>query len=156
MSGTLAAPTDDPEELKYQIPLFGLQPEHTLTRRYQSPFPPKNQQWIYVPDTYGTYNQRDKYVSKYVEHITAIGKVTPKVTAVFFNSYQFLQKVLDAIPNSERELTIIEKQSDINAHQLNSQSLNHYSTRLEQFIEEHQRAYLFAQELLKQFAFCAC
>lgn len=144
MSGTLAAPTDDPEELKYQIPLFGLQPEHTLTRRYQSPFPPKNQQWIYVPDTYGTYNQRDKYVSKYVEHITAIGKVTPKVTAVFFNSYQFLQKVLDAIPNSERELTIIEKQSDINAHQLDSQSLNHYSTRLEQFIEEHQRAYLFA------------
>ncbi len=144
MSGTLAAPTDDANELQYQIPLFGL-PEQTLTRRYLSPFPPRNQQWIYVPDTYGTYNERGKYIPRYVQHITEIGQATPGVTAVFFNSYQFLQQVRDAISDeNERALIVTEQQSNSEADELSGKSLESYRTELEQIVQQHQRAYLFA------------
>ena len=146
MSGTLAAPTDDANELQYQIPLFGL-PEQTLPRRYSSPFPLKNQQWIYVPDTYGTYSERDRHIPKYIKHITEIGKVTPGITVVFFNSYQFLQKVLDAIAQfdpEEHKRIIPEERNNLDADEINGRSLESYQTRLENLNQQHQRGYLFA------------
>src|SRR5262249_42103431 len=99
MSGTLAAPSDDSNELRYQVPLFGLPPT-TMTRKHATPFRARNQQWIYCPDTYGVLRERQSHLSRYVEHIISIGNATPGVTAVFFSSYAFLRQVYDAITDT--------------------------------------------------------
>ena len=112
MSGTLAAPSDNDDELRYQVPIFGLPSEGTVTRKYASPFPLRNQRWIYCPDTLGTYRERGAHVRRYVEHITGVGQATPGVTAVFFSSYGFLEQVRAGIPASEQALIVAESRAD--------------------------------------------
>jgi ribonuclease HIII len=145
MSGTLAAPSDDSNELCYQVPLFGLPQRDTLTRKYASPFPLRNQRWIYCPDTRGTYKEREQYLTKYADHIIAIGNKTPGVTAVFFNSYNFLEKVQASIRDtSELELVVVENRSRPSDDDTSASSPGEYEQRLKLLVNEHGRAYLFA------------
>lgn len=148
MSGTLAAPSDSSEELRYQVPLFGLAArsvDETVTRTYASPFPLRNQRWIYCPDTLGTYRYRDEYVPRYVEHVCEIGQATPGVTAVFFSSYAFLHQVQQAITDStEQSFIIAEAQSHHEDENSEQTGINDYHRRLEALVQQHGRAYLFA------------
>lgn len=148
MSGTLAAPSDSSEELRYQVPLFGLAArsvDETVTRTYASPFPLRNQRWIYCPDTLGTYRYRDEYVPRYAEHVCTIGRATPGVTAVFFSSYAFLQQVQQAITNNtEQSLIIAEAQSRHEDETSEQTGINDYHRRLKALVQQHGRAYLFA------------
>lgn len=142
MSGTLAAPADNDDELRYQAVLFGLPLEGTMTRKYASPFPLRNQRWIYCPDTLGTYRERELHVRRYVEHITGIGQATPGVTAVFFSSYCFLEQVRAAMPASEQALIVAESRADAQAEDIPS-DLGAYEACLRQAVADHGRAYLF-------------
>lgn len=145
MSGTLAAPSDDGEELRYQVPLFGLPPERTLTRKYESPFPLVNQRWTYSADTLGTYRERDKHLDRYVEHISRVGRATPgAVTGVFFNSYQFLRQVLGALDSTEASLVVAERSADAEAADRGGADIGAYETRLREKVNGHGRGYLFA------------
>jgi Rad3-related DNA helicase len=142
MSGTLAAPSDNDDELRYQAALFSLPPEGTVTRKYASPFPLRNQRWIYCPDTLGTYRERGVHVRRYVEHITGVGQVTPAVTAVFFSSYSFLEQVRAAMPETERPLIVAESRADAQAEDVPS-DLSTYEARLCQSVAASGKAYLF-------------
>ena len=142
MSGTLAAPSDNDDELRYQVPILGLPSEGTVTRKYASPFPLRNQRWIYCPDTLGTYRERGAHVRRYVEHITGVGQATPGVTAVFFSSYSFLEQVQAGIPASEQPLIVAESRADARGEDIPS-DLGAYETRLRQLVADHGRAYLF-------------
>jgi ribonuclease HIII len=142
MSGTLAAPADNDDELRYQAAIFSLPLERTMTRKYASPFPLRNQRWIYCPDTLGIYRERNAHTRRYVEHITGVGQATPGVTAVFFSSYGFLEQVRDAMPPSERSLIVAEARADAQGADVLS-DLGAYETRLRQLVADHGRAYLF-------------
>lgn len=142
MSGTLAAPSDNDDELRYQAALFGLPPEGTVTRKYASPFPLRNQRWIYCPDTLGTYRERGAHMRWYVEHITGVGQATPGVTAVFFSSYSFLEQAQAAMPETEWLLIVSESRADAQGQDIPS-DLSAYETRLRQLVETSGRAYLF-------------
>lgn len=145
MSGTLAAPADSSDELRYQVPIFGLPLNETLTRKYASPFSLRNQQWSYSPDTYGTYSQRARYLPRYAEHVVAIGQATAGgVTAVFFSSYGFLQEVLDAVGPSERQLITAEQPVGADGRDEVGWTPQDYEQRLRELVVEHGRAYLFA------------
>lgn len=145
MSGTLAAPADSSDELRYQVPIFGLPLNETLTRKYASPFSLRNQQWSYSPDTYGTYSQRSRYLPRYAEHVVAIGQATADgVTAVFFSSYDFLQEVLDAVDPRERQLITAEQRMDADGRDEAVWTPQGYEQRLRELVVEHGRAYLFA------------
>jgi Rad3-related DNA helicase len=143
MSGTLAAPADDSEELAYQVPLFGLPPVQTISRRYASPFPQRNRQWIYCEDTLGVLKYREQHIPRYVEHVTELGKITPGVTAVFFSSYQFLQQVLVAMPPEEQALVIAEERGDVESSD-SVDGVEAYRRRLQDVADTRTRAYLFA------------
>lgn len=142
MSGTLAAPSDNDDELRYQAALFGLPSEKTVTRKYASPFPLRNQRWIYCPDTLGTYRERGAHMRRYVEHITGVGQATPGVTAVFFSSYSFLEQVRAAMPASEQALIVAESRADAQGQDVLA-DLNAYEARLRELVEANGRAYLF-------------
>lgn len=145
MSGTLAAPSDNSEELRYQVPLFGLSLGETLTRRYASPFSLRNQRWIYSTDTYGTYRHRRDYFPRYAEHIVSIGQSTPGVTAVFFSSYAFLVQVQAHITDAvEQALIVAETQADAEDNVETDGTLGSYEQRLKDLVGKHGRAYLFA------------
>jgi ribonuclease HIII len=144
MSGTLAAPADGESELQYQVPIFGLPLRETLSRKYASPFPLRNQRWIYCTDTYGTYRRRGDYMGLYAEHIVSVGQATPGVTAVFFSSYAFLEQVLDGIvAPSERALIVAERRGDA-VDPGTGGDVSDYEERLRAMVKEHGRAYLFA------------
>jgi len=145
MSGTLAAPADGEEELRYQVPLFGLPLRETLARKYASPFPLRNQRWIYCPDTCGTYRERGNYLGRYAEHIISVGQATPGVTAVFFSSYAFLEQVRAGITDpTEQALIVVEKRADAEGRAGDARGLGDYEVRLRELVKEHGRAYLFA------------
>lgn len=145
MSGTLAAPADNSEELRYQVPLFGLPLSETLTRKYASPFPLRNQRWIYSTDTYGTYRHRQDYFPRYAEHIVSIGQSTPGVTAVFFSSYVFLAQVQAHITDAvEQALIVAETQADAEGNVEARGNLENYEQSLKDLVGKHGRAYLFA------------
>lgn len=145
MSGTLAAPSDNSDELRYQIPLFGLPLRQTLTRKYASPFPATNQRWIYSTDTHGIYKERQNYLSRYAEHITSIGQVTPGVTTVFFSSYAFLEQVRSAIIDStEQALIVAETRADAESRTDSASGLGDYEQQLRELVQKYRRAYLFA------------
>jgi Rad3-related DNA helicase len=145
MSGTLAAPADGDSELRYQVPLFGLPLRETLPRKYASPFPLRNQRWIYCTDTYGTYRRRGDYLERYAEHIVDVGQATPGVTAVFFSSYAFLQQVGSAIADpAEQALITAEDYADVVNADGDGGDVSDYEQRLRALMEEHGRAYLFA------------
>jgi ribonuclease HIII len=145
MSGTLAAPSDDSRELRYQVPLFGLSLRETLTRKYASPFPLRNQRWIYSTDTYGTYRERDRHLPRYAEHIISIGRATPGVTAVFFSSYAFLESVRASIADAaEQALIVAEARADAEGVTESISNLGDYEQRLRGLVQQHGRAYLFA------------
>ena len=138
MSGSLAAPADDGEELAYQSLLLGLPVANTLVRKYASPFPPRNRRWIYCPDTLGTYSQRIHHYPRYAAHLTAIGRATPGATAVFFSSYDFLEQVYRQMPEAERPLIVREGSGDAPA------GLDGYRGPLDELVCRQRRAYLFA------------
>jgi ribonuclease HIII len=143
MSGSLAAPADGDRELFYQVPLFGLRLRETLTRKYASPFPLRNQRWIYCTDTLGTYRRRGNYLDRYAEHIVGVGQATPGVTAVFFSSYSFLEQLKDAIEDpDEQRLIVAERRGGIDDGGGND--LVHYEEKLRGLVEDCGRAYLFA------------
>jgi DNA excision repair protein ERCC-2 len=145
MSGTLAAPSDDSRELRYQVPLFGLPLRETLTRKYASPFPLRNQRWIYSTDTYGTYRERDRHLPRYAEHIVSIGQATSGVTAVFFSSYAFLESVQANITDvAEQALIVAEVRADAEVTTESISNLGDYEQRLSGLVQQHGRAYLFA------------
>jgi len=145
MSGTLSAPSDSETEMRYQIPLFGLPLSTTEARRYFSPFHLRNQRWIYCDDTYGSYNSRERYLSQYANHIQSISKVTPGVTAVFFSSYAFLEKVYEEISDPlERELIVLEKRADSQAIDSAPPDFAEYEQKLRNLVKHKKRAYLFA------------
>lgn len=144
MSGTLAAPADTMDELRYQVPIFGLPDGTTLTRMYASPFPQRNQRWIFTPDTRGTFAERSRYVTQYAKHVMEVGRVTPGVTAVFFSSYAFLQDVLNAVDDTtERSLIVVESRSDPDGPEAEMRLLSDYEERVRKLEQEHKRAYLF-------------
>jgi Rad3-related DNA helicase len=145
MSGTLAAPADGENELQYQIPIFGLSLRETLARKYASPFPLRNQRWIYCTDILGTYRKRGNYIDRYAEHIVSVGQVTPGLTAVFFSSYVFLEQVREAIlsPN-EQALIITETRADALNADVASGDVRQYEQRLRSTVKHHGRGYLFA------------
>jgi Rad3-related DNA helicase len=145
MSGSLAAPADGDSELRYQVPIFGLPLRETLPRKYASPFPLRNQRWIYCTDTYGSYRRRGDYMERYAEHIVSVGQATPGVTAVFLSSYAFLQQVRCAIEDSfEQTLIVAEGQADATNADGDGSDVSDYEERLRAMVEEHGRAYLFA------------
>ncbi|RME51004.1 MAG: hypothetical protein D6796_01860 [Caldilineae bacterium] len=144
MSGTLSAPADGEAELRYQVPLFGLSPREALSRRYASPFPLRNQRWIYCPDTLGTYRERANYLGRYADYIVKVGQATPGVTAVFFSSYVFLEQVRAEIADGvEQALIVAERRAD--AEQPGRPGAPEgYEQRLRALVREYGRAYLFA------------
>lgn len=145
MSGTLAAPADNSEELRYQVPLFGLPLAETLTHKYASPFALRNQRWIYSTDTYGAYRHRHDYFPRYAEHIVSVGQSTPGVTAVFFSSYAFLAQVQAQITDAaEQSLIVAETQADAEGKIDAGSNLSNYEERLKALVGTHERAYLFA------------
>jgi ribonuclease HIII len=145
MSGTLSAPSDSNAELQYQLPIFGLPSEGTLTEVYASPFPLLSQRWIYTPDTLGTASDRYNYLDAYAAHILAIGKATPGVTAVFFSSYAFMNQVRAKFTDvKERALIVPEDSNDANNPDSIGGNLRDYERRLRTVVENHHRAYLFA------------
>jgi len=144
MSGTLAAPTDNDAELRYQAPLLGLPERATLTCKYASPFPLRNQRWIYNTDTYGTYKERGNYLTDYARYIVHVGQATPGVTAVFFSSYAFLEQVRTSVADpGEQALIVVEKRADAEDSDAPS-NLGEYEQRLRTLVDQHGRAYLFA------------
>jgi Rad3-related DNA helicase len=142
MSGTLAAPADDPDELRYQIPLLGLSENQTIARKYASPFPTRNRRWVFCPDTVGTASRRKTFYPRYAAHIEAIGKQTNGVTAVFFSSYDFLEQVRDHLSAPELERVVIETTADASID--SPVPLDIYREQLERLRGQHDRAYLFA------------
>ncbi|MHB8598527.1 MAG: helicase C-terminal domain-containing protein [Ktedonobacteraceae bacterium] len=145
MSGTLAAPSDDSDELSYQVPLFGLPLSETLTRKYASPFPQNNRRWVYCPDTLGTFKEREKYLDTYADHIVAIGQSTPGVTAVFFSSYSFLRQVRErVIGRVEQEIVVSEVQADAEGPDTGLMNVSDYEQRLRDLVGTNGRAFLFA------------
>jgi ribonuclease HIII len=145
MSGTLAAPSDDSDELSYQVPLFGLKLSETLTRKYSSPFPQINRRWVYCPDTLGTFKEREKYLDTYAGHIAAIGQSTPGVTAVFFSSYSFLEQVRERVLGRvEQGLVVSESRANAEGLDTEITNLSHYEQRLRNLMSKHGRAFLFA------------
>jgi ribonuclease HIII len=143
MSGTLAGPSDYSDELRYQVPLFGLPLHETLTRKYASPFPLRNQRWIYCTDTEGTYRKRGNHLTRYAEHIVNISRATPGVTAVFFSSYAFLEMVRAGLPRAEQSLIVTEARADAQADDAPA-DLGAYEAGLRQLVADHGRAFLFA------------
>ncbi len=118
---------------------------HTLARKYASPFPLRNQRWIYCTDAYGTYRKRGNYLARYAEHIVNVGQATPGVTAVFFSSYAFLEQVRAGITDpTEQALIVIEKRADAERRAGDARGLGDYEVRLRELVKEHGRAYLFA------------
>lgn len=95
--------SDNDEALRYQAAIFDLPPEGTMTRKYASPFPLRNQRRIHCPDALGTYRGRGVHMRRYVEHITAAGQATPGVTAVFFSSIEVTEALGDDAPDKTRE-----------------------------------------------------
>lgn len=145
MSGTLAAPSDDSDELSYQVPLFGLPLSETLTRKYASPFPSNNRRWVYSPDTLGTFKGREKYLDAYVSHIVAIGQSTPGVTAIFFSSYPFLEMVKERVVKYvEQGMVISEQRADAENPDASQASLSSYEQGLRELVSEKGGAFLFA------------
>jgi ribonuclease HIII len=144
MSGTLAAPADSDEELRYQTLVFGLPIEQTLARAYASPFPLRNQRWIYCPDTNGRVKTRSQYLDTYAAHVEAVGRETPGVTAVFFSSYDFMQQVLDKMDETVRRTLIVAEEPRNSDNQMIGDTAGKYEERLKAIVQEHQRAYLFA------------
>lgn len=145
MSGTLAAPADDEGELGYQAPLLGLPARQTLVRRYASPFPLRNQRWIYSTDTCGTFRERAKHISRYAGHIVNVGQTTPGVTMILFSSYAFLESVQAGIIDpAEQALIVVEKRTDAEGTADHAGGLQEYEDRLRELKQEHGRAYLFA------------
>jgi DNA excision repair protein ERCC-2 len=142
MSGTLAAPADDPDELRYLVPLFGLPPGRTAARKYASPFPPDNRRWVFCPDTLGIVRRRESFYPRYAAHLEAIGRQTPGITAVFFSSYAFLEAVRDQLSVSERGLVVSEGRADAAGD--SPESLDGYRARLAALRTQRGRAYLFA------------
>ncbi len=144
MSGTLSAPADSDAELRYQVPLLGLPIEATLVRKYASPFPLRNQRWIYNTDTLGTSKARVQFITRYAEHIVNVSRTTPGVTAVFFSSYAFLEQVRDAIDDpTTRALTVCETRADA-ALPDTPVNLAAYEQRLRELVSRHGRAILLA------------
>lgn len=142
MSGTLAAPTDNVQELLYQVPLFGLPLQETLVRKYASPFSLNHQRWIYNTDAYGILEERGKYISDYARHIIEVGKVTPGITAVFLNSYDFLNEVHGYLQSrfpDEANLVLRETTGDDAIG-----DVDEYEQRLHQLVTTYGRGYLFA------------
>ena len=145
MSGTLAAPSDDSDELSYQVPLFGLKLSETLTRKYASPFPQINRRWVYCPDTLGTFKKREKYLDTYASHIAAIGQSTPGVTAVFFSSYSFLEQVKERVLSRvEQGMVVSESRADAEDSDTHLTNLNDYERRLRDLVSKNGKAFLFA------------
>ncbi len=143
MSGTLAAPADDRGELAYQLPLFGLPLDHAHARKYASPFAASQRRWIYCPDTIGTLSRRHQHYPHYAAHLLRVGSATPGVTAVFFSSYDFLEQVRTCLPEDEQALVVQEERTDADSND-QPQGLDEYRQRLEERVQSHRRAYLFA------------
>lgn len=143
MSGTLSAPADGDAELRYQVPLLGLPVEATLARKYASPFPLRNQRWIYSTDTVGTAKARGKSIVRYADHIINVSQATPGVTAVFFSSYAFLEQVRNAMEPATRALTVCETRADA-ATPDTPTDLAGYEQRLRALVAKQKRAILLA------------
>lgn len=144
MSGSLAAPTDDQQEMRYLLPLFGLPPTKTITRKYASPFSLRHQYWLCNGDTYGAYARRAQHLERYTDHIIRAGRAVPGVTAVFFSSYDFLQQIYKRMPQgTEQPLVVAESQADAGAELDLGQGLSTYENRLRKLVETQGRAYLF-------------
>ncbi|GHO61371.1 hypothetical protein KSC_002630 [Ktedonobacter sp. SOSP1-52] len=145
MSGTLAAPADKSTELPYQLPIFGLPPDKTLARVYASPFPLRNQVWVCAADTYGTAQHRNEYLDTYASHILSVGRETPGVTAVFFSSYSFLERVRAKIVDPfEKTLIVAEESAKPDEPPIARWSAGTDEEKLRELVKSHRRAYLFA------------
>lgn len=142
MSGTLAAPADGPDELRYQIPLFGLPSDRTAVRKYASPFPARNRRWVFCPDTVGIASRREEFYPQYAAHVESIGRQTPGVAAVFFSSYEFLERVSALLPAPEQDRVVRETTADAAGD--SPVPLDDYRRQLEGLVQQHGRAYLFA------------
>lgn len=144
MSGSLAAPTDDRQEMRYLLPLFGLPPAKTITRKYASPFSMRHQYWLCNGDTYGSYARRERHLERYTDHIIRAGRAVPDVTAVFFSSYDFLKQIYRRMPGeTEQPLVVAESQADAGGEADLGQGLSAYESHLQRLVETYGRAYLF-------------
>ncbi len=87
MSGTLT-PTEMYRDL------FGLNPEKTIMAEYTDPFPKENRKTLIVPGTTTKFSVRtDKMYHKIADQCADICNKVPGNTAVYFPSYDLLEKV---------------------------------------------------------------
>lgn len=149
LSGTLVAPGDTSQALEKLVPQFGLPTESTKVIKAGSPFPVGNQLWVYSSYASGIYRQRHNYLPYYAHSITEIGKATPGgVTAVFFNSYEFLRAVFEQMPRDEQARVVQESRIDMLGGVAEANSVEGYEAllrvRMDQEDGTDSRAYLFA------------
>ncbi|MFW5902917.1 MAG: ATP-dependent DNA helicase, partial [archaeon] len=87
MSGTM-------KPQKMYRDLIGLDKKETKLKEYQSPFPEKNQLKIIVPSVTTKYTERTpEQYKKIAEKTIEITEEVPGNTAVFFPSYNLMQKI---------------------------------------------------------------
>jgi hypothetical protein len=59
----------------------------------QADFVVADYSWLFSRAAVGTASRREALYPRYAAHVEAIGRQTPGVTAVFFSSYEFLERV---------------------------------------------------------------
>ncbi len=103
MSGTLT-PCDMYRDL------LGFDAERTIIKQYPSPFPKENRLNIIVPSVTTRYSKRNELEYKRIGNIVInIIKVTPGRVAVYFPSYELLQKISKYIGNIDRQIFVEKK-----------------------------------------------
>lgn len=97
MSGTF-------EPLTMHLDTLGLDPFRSVMKKYKSPFNPKNTVNLITPNITSKYTKRNEdEFRKIATKIDQISKVTPGGVALFFCSYNMMEKILPFLENLTRK-----------------------------------------------------
>ncbi|MBI2499397.1 ATP-dependent DNA helicase [Candidatus Woesearchaeota archaeon] len=103
MSGTLS-----PTEM--YLDLLGLDKNKTVTTEFSNPFPQQNRLNLIVPTVTTKYTKRDEAMYKKISKICSeITNIVPGNTAIFFPSYDLLNKINLTFLNESEKTVFIEK-----------------------------------------------
>jgi len=108
-SGILMSATLTPVHMYTE--LLGL-PERTIEKEYRSPFPRENQFIVVTPDVTTRYVKRsDEMYQKYTDKIVGVVNVTRGNSAVFFPSYEFMNRVFEGLNGQVKKRILMEQPS---------------------------------------------
>jgi DNA excision repair protein ERCC-2 len=103
MSGTLVP-------LKMYADVLDLEPERTILKEYQSPFPKENRLTLLIPGVTTKYSKRSDFMyRKYVDTIARITHDIPGNVAIFFPSYMILETIKAGLERTQGKEILSEK-----------------------------------------------